>query len=215
MTAHTKSHDRTFGYDIGSYRIRYNAGSVQAGAELLQLEQNPTSSSVYADDMWRVQPRLLFETGLRGDALTGRGWSDIEPRASAKFFVTRDLALTGPSGNSRSGRTRCLARTFRFDCSTSGWRATPQHRVDRMALHPGRGAVDHADTLCSPSRRFIRSIKNLLESNPQQESGKERRPTFFVVTASRTARRTPSSIRERIRLEKVFILLIKTSRREA
>jgi len=95
MTAHTKSHDRTFGYDIGSYRIRYNAGSVQAGAELLQLEQNPTSSSVYADDMWRVHPRLLFETGLRGDALTGRGWSDIEPRASAKFFCDEGSGADG------------------------------------------------------------------------------------------------------------------------
>ncbi|MEO9034900.1 MAG: carboxypeptidase regulatory-like domain-containing protein [Gemmatimonadaceae bacterium] len=169
VTAHTSSHDRTFGYDIGAYRINYDAGSLQAGTSLFTLKQNPTSAAVYVDDMWRVHPRFLLETGLRGDGITGRRWSDVEPRVSAKFFLTKDFALTGAVGEF-SQWTHSLSREDipirLFDFWVASDAATPVSTAWHYILGVERWMTP---TRYVRVETFYKKYKNLLEANPQAD----------------------------------------------
>jgi hypothetical protein len=92
------SHDPSIGYDLAAHRVRYASGSPATGSTEFDLLQRPEYASAWIGDLWRVSPRWIIEGGLRGEALTGRGWAALSPRLSGKFFVTRDLALTAGAG---------------------------------------------------------------------------------------------------------------------
>ena len=94
----TTSHDVSFGYDVARQRIRYASGSAQTGSNEFDLEQRPITSAAWIDDMWRVSSRWLVEGGVRAEALSGRDWAALSPRASIKYFVAPDLALTAGVG---------------------------------------------------------------------------------------------------------------------
>jgi hypothetical protein len=94
----TSSHDISLGYDVARQRINYTSGSAQTGSNDFDLEQRPTTSAVWIDDMWRLSPRWLVEGGLRAEALSNRDWAALSPRASVKFFLAEDLALTAGVG---------------------------------------------------------------------------------------------------------------------
>ena len=92
--------DRSIGYEIATYRIHYASGSPQMGTTSFDLRQRPTSAALWVSDLWRVSPRWLFEGGLRAEGLAsaGRDWLGLSPRASVKFFLSPDLALTAGGG---------------------------------------------------------------------------------------------------------------------
>jgi hypothetical protein len=94
LNTSARGHDRSIGYDVAAYGIRYSAASELADANFYDLRQKPTSVALYYDDIWRVSPRLIVQTGARGEALTGRRWAAFSPRVSAKAFLTPDWALT-------------------------------------------------------------------------------------------------------------------------
>lgn len=94
LTARGEDHDATIGYEVATYRIRYASAAVQTGTTAFELRQRPTSASVWAEDLWRLGSRWIVEAGLRAEALSSRQWFALSPRASVKYFVTRDLALT-------------------------------------------------------------------------------------------------------------------------
>ena len=98
VMARTASHDRSVGYELATHRIRYASGSSATGADNFDLRQRPTSAAAWINDLWRPSPRWLVEWGLRGEALSERGWAALSPRLSLKFFVTPELAITAASG---------------------------------------------------------------------------------------------------------------------
>ena len=96
--ATTPSHDISLGYDIARQRVQYASGSDQTGSSDFDVEQRPITSAAWIDDVWRLSPRWLVEAGLREEGLSSRNWTSLSPRASLKFFVAEDLALTAGAG---------------------------------------------------------------------------------------------------------------------
>jgi hypothetical protein len=169
LSAHTPTHDRSFGYDVASYGIDYEATSTQTGTDLYNLRQHPTSGAIYFDDLWRVSPALLLESGLRGEGLTGRKWSAVSPRFSAKYFVTNDFAFTAAVGRFSQwthslNREDIPVRLFDF------WLASDADSPVSSAWHYILGT----ERWFSPTRYvriegFYKRYSHLLESNPQED----------------------------------------------
>jgi hypothetical protein len=180
LTAHTNAHDRTYGYDVAQYRISYLAESPQTAARLYDLKQRPTSGSVFVDDLWRLNPRWLIETGLRGDALSERPWAALSPRLSAKFFVTPDFALTGAVGRFAQwthslAREDIPVRLFDF------WLASDSGIPVSSAWHYIGGAERWFGTSrLARVEGFYKKYGTLLESNPQEDPA-TRGDEFFPV----------------------------------
>ena len=95
---HRGAHERRLGYEASGYGIRYDVASTVTSANLFSLSQHPIASALYYQEQWKPTQKLIAQAGLRAEHLTGRGWSGLEPRVSAKYFVTPDLALTAAVG---------------------------------------------------------------------------------------------------------------------
>jgi hypothetical protein len=91
-------HERRLGYELSAYDVGYDVGSPSTGTQLFDLRQRPTAQSAYYQESWRPTRRLLTEAGLRAEHVTGRGWSGLSPRLSAKWFATPDLAVSVAAG---------------------------------------------------------------------------------------------------------------------
>jgi hypothetical protein len=169
LTTYTAGHDRTYGYDVAQYRISYLAKSPQTATLLYDLSQRPVSGSVYIDDLWRAGSRWLIESGLRGDALSGRPWAMLAPRLSAKFFVDSNFALTGAVGRFAQW-THSLARedipVRLFDfwlASDSGIPVSSAwHYIGGMERWYGTSRLARVEG-------FYKQYGTLLESNPQED----------------------------------------------
>jgi hypothetical protein len=156
---------------VAQYRISYLANSPQTGTLLYDLSQRPISGSAFIDDLWRPSPRWLIETGLRGDALSGRPWAALSPRLSAKFFVNLDFALTGAVGRFAQW-THSLARedipVRLFDfwlASDSGIPVSSAwHYIGGMERWFGTARLARVEG-------FYKRYGTLLESNPQEDPG--------------------------------------------
>src|SRR6185503_15346216 len=98
ITSHTARHEGVVGYEASAYSINYNASSAQAETQFFNLKQAPTSGAIYVDDIWRITPSWMLETGVRAEGLTGRRWVAVSPRVSAKYFVSPDWAVTAAVG---------------------------------------------------------------------------------------------------------------------
>jgi hypothetical protein len=98
LTVRGTAHDRSFGYEVATHRVRYHSESPATGTTGFDIRQRPLSAAVWLDDLWRVSPKLLLELGMRGEALTGRNWAGLSPRVSMKYFVRDDLALSAGAG---------------------------------------------------------------------------------------------------------------------
>ncbi|HXT16315.1 MAG TPA: TonB-dependent receptor [Gemmatimonadaceae bacterium] len=180
VTAHTSSHDRSFGYDVSAYGFTYDAVSEQTQTSLYDLRQHPTSAGLYFDDLWRASPKWLVETGVRGEGLTGRAWTGVSPRVSAKYFLTPDFALTGAVGRFTQwthslAREDIPVRLFDF------WVASDATTPVSSAWHYILGS----ERWLSPTRYvrvegFYKKYGTLLEANPQEDPN-VRGDEFFPV----------------------------------
>lgn len=169
ITTHSPSHERTFGYDVASYGVRYFANSEQTDTHLYDLAQDPTSASLYVDDIWKMSPSFILETGLRGEGLTGRRWTGVSPRLSAKYFLTKDFALTGAVGRFTQwthslAREDIPVRLFDF------WLTSDASLPVSTAWHYIAGT----ERWFSPTRyarveAFYKKYDHLLEGNPQED----------------------------------------------
>ena len=95
---HRGAHERRLGYEASGYAIRYDVNSSATQSTLFSLAQHPTATALYYQEQWKPTKQLITEVGVRAEHLTGRRWSGLEPRVSAKYFVTPDLALTAAVG---------------------------------------------------------------------------------------------------------------------
>ena len=98
FVARTSGHDRSIGYELATHHIRYASASPQTGTTNFNIVQHPSSGALWADDLWRLSSKWLVEGGLRGEALNSRHWMALSPRASVKYFVQPDFALTAAAG---------------------------------------------------------------------------------------------------------------------
>jgi len=180
LTARTPGQDRSFGYDVASYQFRYNVSSTQTDVQLYNLRQAPTSAALFFDDLWRASPSWLVETGVRAEGMTGRAWSAVSPRLSAKYFVNRDFALTAAMGRFSQwthslDREDIPVRLFDF------WVASDATTPVSSAWHYILGT----ERWLNPTRYiriegFYKRYGRLLEANPQDDPS-VRGDEFFPV----------------------------------
>ncbi len=169
LAAHTVSHDRLFGYDITSYGVTYDANSTQTGVDLINLRQHPTSGALYFDDLWRASQSVIVEAGLRGEGVTGTNWMGLSPRFSAKYFLTKDWAVTGAVGRFAQwthslAREDIPVRLFDF------WVTSDQYTPVSTAWHYILGTERwFGNTRLARVEAFYKKYDNLLESNPQED----------------------------------------------
>ena len=69
-----------------------------ADAPLLRARASIHGGRVYYQETWKPTRKLIAESGVRAEHLSGRDWSALSPRVSAKYFVTPDLALSAAAG---------------------------------------------------------------------------------------------------------------------
>jgi hypothetical protein len=98
LLARWAAHDGSLGYEVATHRIRYTSGSERTGTAEFDLAQRPVTAAAWVEDLWRLSPRWLVQGGVRAEALSGREWMALSPRASVKFFATPELALTAGAG---------------------------------------------------------------------------------------------------------------------
>lgn len=180
VMAHTSAHDRSFGYDVATYGISYDASALHGNTRLYGLRQRPTSAAGYVDDLWRLSPSWLVEAGLRGEALTGQGFLGLSPRLSAKRFVTPDFALTAAVGRFTQwthslNREDIPVRLFDFWVASDS--VTPVSSAWHFVAGGERwfGASRYARV-----EGFYKRYDHLLEANPQEDPG-VRGDEFFPV----------------------------------
>ncbi len=125
VTGHTVTHDRSFGYEVASYGITYNANSSQAGTTLYNLRQIADLRRALRGRLWRVNTSFMLEMrparrdadghGVGRDLAAGVG--EVLPHARLRSHRRRRQVR---AMDALAGR----ARTFQSAYSTSGWRAT-------------------------------------------------------------------------------------------
>jgi hypothetical protein len=86
------------GYEYSQHHVRYAVDAEETGTPLFDLTQRPAAVSLFTDMTWRASDDVLIRGGLRGENVTGTGWSALSPRASVRWFATPDLALTVAAG---------------------------------------------------------------------------------------------------------------------
>jgi hypothetical protein len=148
--------------------------------QLYNLRQAPTSGALFFDDLWRASPRWLVQAGVRGEGLTGRAWSAVSPRVSAKYFVNPDFALTAAVGRFSQwthslDREDIPVRLFDF------WVASDATAPVSSAWH----YIVGTERWLTPTRYvrvegFYKRYGRLLEANPQDDPS-TRGDEFFPV----------------------------------
>jgi hypothetical protein len=169
LTAHTTTHERSVGYDVASYRIRYDARSSEAETQLYDLRQSPVSAAGYVDDIWRVSPSWILESGVRVEGMPSAKWMAVSPRFSTKYFLTKDFALTAAVGRF-SQWTHSLAREDIPVRLFDFWVASDSVTPISSAWHYVLGT----ERWLSPTRYvriegFYKKYGQLLEGNPQED----------------------------------------------
>ncbi len=181
VAAHTAAHDRSIGYELTSYGVRYNAKSLDASTNLYDLHQAPSAAGVFYDDLWRATPSLLVQDGLRVEHLTGTGWTGISPRLSGKYFLSPSTAVTGAVGRFSQwmhslDREDIPVRLFDFWVTSD--RTTPVSSAWHYILG---GEHWFGDTRYARVETFYKKYSRLLESNPQEDPS-VRGDEFFDVS---------------------------------
>ena len=102
LTVHRATSATSIGYELAKQRFSYFAASVnpQFGdfLPLDSLAQHARSAGLFASQAWRATPALLLEVGARLDAVENVRGAFVAPRASLKYFLTPDMALTAAGG---------------------------------------------------------------------------------------------------------------------
>jgi hypothetical protein len=94
LTWWTALHERRFGAEVSKLRVREIGAYRDAGTPSLELGMHPLVGMVHWDDIWRLAPKVQLRWGARVEHVTGRRWTGISPRATAKWFATPDMAFT-------------------------------------------------------------------------------------------------------------------------
>jgi hypothetical protein len=151
------------------YDIDYDVGSQATGTQIYGLVQKPTAEALFYQESWRPTHKLLTEAGLRGEHVSGTGWTGLSPRASAKYFVTPEFALTIAAGEYAQwlhslNREDIPVRVFDF------WVASD----DFVEVSHAKHLVVGAERWLGPLRfarleGWVKQYDHLLEQNPADD----------------------------------------------
>jgi len=130
-------HETLLGYEWSSYNVRYDVNSVALPADaIFKLRQRPSAASLYIDHTMRAGS-INARGGLRGETVTGTGWTGLSPRFSVKWFANKDLAFT-LAGGATSQWTPALrneqAPVRIFDFWLTSDRTTPVARAWQQSI---------------------------------------------------------------------------------
>jgi hypothetical protein len=92
------THEVRLGAGVDDFHIRYDASSQSFGATFLASRYAPRIWSMFAEDEWRVLPRVLLRPGVRVESVEGADATYVEPRLGAKLFLAPTVALTASAG---------------------------------------------------------------------------------------------------------------------
>ncbi|MBI4500896.1 MAG: TonB-dependent receptor [Gemmatimonadetes bacterium] len=93
------SHSIGLGGQFETYDLPFTISAAALGdSAFYRRNHQPRVWSAVLDDQWQVMPSLLVRGGVRGDRVPGASFTGLSPRASFKFFLTPDQALTGSAG---------------------------------------------------------------------------------------------------------------------
>jgi hypothetical protein len=175
---HRAGHQRRLGYEVSRYHVAYDVGSASTRTQIFSLRQQPNAEAAYYEETWRPARRLIVEAGLRAEHLDSRSWSGLSPRASAKYFVNPDLAVSVAGGSYRQwlhslNREDIPVRIFDF------WVASDPYVEVSSATHLVLGV----ERWMGPSRFFrvegwLKRYDHLLEQNTADDPA--RRGDEFV-----------------------------------
>ncbi len=102
ITLYAASVDQSIGYEVADEHLRYSmstpTSSITNFLPRTSLAQSLTPVSAWYDVLWHATPTMLVDAGARVDAVTGTGWTGVSPRISAKYFLTKDVALVAATG---------------------------------------------------------------------------------------------------------------------
>lgn len=87
------AHETLVGYEFSGLRTRYDVTAAASTDPILAVGQRPSAASLYVDHTVRTS-RIVARAGLRGETVTGTGWSGLSPRLSLKWFANPDRAFT-------------------------------------------------------------------------------------------------------------------------
>jgi hypothetical protein len=169
LERHGDAHTPSIGYEVARYDVNYDIRSEQLTADLFTLEQQPTSIALYAQDRWRVTPKLLAQVGVRAENVELASWTGISPRASLKYFVNPDLAITAAGGRyaqwMHAVRDEDLPlRIFDF------WVSADEFVPVSMATHGLLGAEWWVnDSRFVRIEAFLKEYDRLLEPDPEDD----------------------------------------------
>jgi hypothetical protein len=88
---------RTIGYDVAQQRFSFDANYPLLIYPSDVIANSNYSAGVFYDELWRPTQRWLVQAGARVDAVNEAGWA-LQPRFSAKYFVSPTFALTAALG---------------------------------------------------------------------------------------------------------------------
>ncbi|MEP6991938.1 MAG: TonB-dependent receptor [bacterium] len=169
LTWHRGLHERRMGYELSSYAIAYDVASSAAAGTLFSLAQHPSAGALFYQEQWKPTSRLIAEAGLRLEHLTSRPFTALEPRVSAKYFVTPDFAVTAAVGQYAQwmhslNREDIPVRVFDF------WVASDAYVPVSTARHYVLGL----ERWLSPLRfarveGWVKQYDHLLEQNPADD----------------------------------------------
>lgn len=129
-------HETLVGYEWSTYSVKYDVTASAAGDPLFGLNQGPSAASAYVDHTVRTST-VSARAGLRGETVTGTGWTGLSPRLSVKWFASPDLAFT-VGGGVTSQWTPALrneqAPVRIFDFWLTSDRSTPVARAWQQSL---------------------------------------------------------------------------------
>ncbi|MCO4098059.1 MAG: TonB-dependent receptor [Gemmatimonas sp.] len=91
------THETLVGYEWSGLRTRYDINAAASDDPILAVGQRPSAASVYVDHTVRGA-RTVTRVGMRGETVTGTGWTGLSPRLSFKWFATPNRAFTVAAG---------------------------------------------------------------------------------------------------------------------
>ena len=164
VTSHHATHERSLGYDATWTRLRYESSSAQTGTTDFDILQRPLSVSGWIDDLWRVSPRWLVETGLRAERLTGgRDWSALSPRLAVKYFLTPAVALTAAAGRvSQTMHSLAGDGPLRF---FDVWLASDEYLPVETAWHYVLGAERRVEHSSVRVEGYVKKYDRVFDAN--------------------------------------------------
>jgi TonB-dependent receptor-like protein/carboxypeptidase family protein len=103
------AHTLSAGYEVARYRTSYRERLRFSTLDLefpdplatdgdTTMRQVASAAVLYADDVWKPNDRLIVRPGVRVERIAEADWLGVSPRISAKYFLSRNLAVSAAAG---------------------------------------------------------------------------------------------------------------------